>query len=1385
MPRGGKRKGTGRPKGSGENREPTKTVRVPLSFAEKIPELLKQYQEKNSIEDLKLPAKAHEECLPLEGLAWDAFEAFCFDLIARLFNPQKIYHYGRQGDNQQGIDIVADLNNGEKWAFQCKQWQQFNRGAAVQVIDKTKGFEANRYILLLSRVASVEVRKVIANSPAWEVWDVRDISQKVRELPLEVARRLVRDHFHLEWQNAFLGISRLTPFISSEDFFHSWLDENRLFNHSWKLEGRDDVLKSLHEFVESSEKSVAILSGRGGIGKTKLLYEFAKTFDHSNFLLWFVEKDKSITSENADSLPLHSCVIVVDDAHQRDEQDIKTLLALIHNRARNQHPEIKVVLSSRPYAVQLLQAKFRDGGIGCSQIQELDELKELDRSEMKALAHQALGQDYAHRADQLAAIAYDSPLVAVVGGRLLANQAIPFSLLERNQDFQYEVLNRFQEILVGQVSQQIKPEHCKKILELMASVAPIRLTDEQFQKTATEFLGIKKKELIESIAVLGKAGVLLQRGTKWRITPDVLADYILHKACLTDQGDSKGYSQEIFDAFREFYPTQVLRNLAELDWRVRFSNEQETNLLDTVLQSLREEFKQASNLDRYKLLDLIKEIAYYQPEYSLKMVQFAMRHPATAPEDESIPECYRFTHYNVLSKLPEILNRISYTLDYVPICCDLLWQMGRDDPSRPYNNPPESIRVLIDLAKYGIDKSLKFNWKVLEAIERWLQEPDAHDHIYSPLDILDSFFEKEIKHNDYDGRSLKIKTFSVDHKITQSIRVKALKLIKGLLTSDNIKDTLRSLESLRKALKELHDRSNQPIEEANRWWEPEQLEILEMIDSLVTRDIESLVQLKVIEKIDWYARWSSSNAVQQKTQNIIDSIPRTYELKLTGTLSDNYRWNSQADESLLGWEERKQFIRQIIKDLAESFLKKYSSPYQGIQILNKRLQMLSTNGIKISTNFLSSLAELNPSYSIELCEQVLEIGDCPLAPQIASMLYHARGFDVERAIKVFQVAVNSGISSFCQSFAEQYCAWKNDITPDAFRELIQKLLLHIDLKVKKSAIASLAILIQSQSQLAISLALDIEINENMELAEELFSGFNIHLDLLTEEELEILLDKLKGVCSLSAYHISEFFVYAVKKIPSLVLQLILKRIETSMKKNDIDYDPLPSSYYENCLHHLSDTEGYENILREIRDLWFDHMKMIFSEVNEDSIPSEALSSFKLEPLYKELYKEASYTYIEASERDISPISHKEVSYTYIEASERDISPTSLKLLDEWINSEDAEKIRAASRLINEFHAGFIFGHLKFVSNLLEQAYQAGDECYEAVSSNLFGIAVSGVKIGKLGKPFPADIQLLDQASAIAKQFFKGSPVRRFFDSLVKCAESDITSYQMFYEECWE
>ena len=76
---------------------------------------------------------------------------------------------------------------------------------------------------------------------------------------------------------------------------------------------------------------------------------------------------------------------------------------------------------------------------------------------------------------------------------------------------------------------------------------------------------------------------------------------------------------------------------------------------------------------------------------------------------------------------------------------------------------------------------------------------------------------------------------------------------------------------------------------------------------------------------------------------------------------------------------------------------------------------------------------------------------------------------------------------------------------------------------------------------------------------------------------------------------------------------------------------------------------------------------------------------------------------------------KEVSFGY--------GPRCLPVLSEWIKSGDPTRIEAATALLRDAPAAFVFDHFDFVSNAISRAAAAGDECYEAVSSNLYACAV--------------------------------------------------------------
>lgn len=166
------------------------------------------------IPDLQPPVETLQQILPLEQLSWENFERLCARLIASESAVFECYRYGKLGEEQSGIDILARkwLNGRvEIWVYQCKKYTHFTESDAQKAIQALK-YETEHFVILTSTVASKAVRDVVSKNPITQIWDAEDLSRHLKEHP-----RIVDDFFGQAWRKMFIGKTTSPTDSTQED----------------------------------------------------------------------------------------------------------------------------------------------------------------------------------------------------------------------------------------------------------------------------------------------------------------------------------------------------------------------------------------------------------------------------------------------------------------------------------------------------------------------------------------------------------------------------------------------------------------------------------------------------------------------------------------------------------------------------------------------------------------------------------------------------------------------------------------------------------------------------------------------------------------------------------------------------------------------------------------------------------------------------------------------------------------------------------------------------------------------------------------------------------------------------------------------------------------
>jgi hypothetical protein len=532
-------------------------------------------------------------------------------------------------------------------------------------------------------------------------------------------------------------------------------------------------------------------------------------------------------------------------------------------------------------------------------------------------------------------------------------------------------------------------------------------------------------------------------------------------------------------------------------------------------------------------------------------------------------------------------------------------------------------------------------------------------------------------------------------------------------------------------------------EEDHAQWLPEQLTIIGIFRELTQHTNNPLIHLRVLEALHWYTRYGPPD-VRQQAQEAVTAVPDTFDLRLTRALVQGHGTHDLPEEgenttdALLRNHERQVERR---RSLARECWQRDPDTAACMADLAGRLLAIQAAGRAVHPcQFLDMMLEVQPGRAVEFCEAVLHDPDSPLAVCFGRFLAHVRAANVESAVALAERVLGGGNVLLCRALADVYAHsvnWSGEPRTDDLA-VLRRLLGHVDVATRVISVDALRWLGRSHAETALALARLVEVGTETALADTLCATFHAEYgvppDLLADDDITTILKKLETVNHLD-HHVHEFLAIASARRPRDVVGLLLARVERADARYDLEFEPMPYLGLHHRLSGLADGDDYESLLAQVRDR---------------AASADRRDRFWITKLFKE------------------------VSFGY--------GPRALGVLCEWINSGDPTRIEAAAALLRDAHASFVFDHFDFVSNALSRAFAADEECYRAVSGHLFACAVDHGRQRVGGGPCPQDVTLRNKATEAMRKTQAGTPLHRFYESLVRRAEENIREAHVRDEE---
>ncbi|MEV4349152.1 hypothetical protein AB0J83_32240 [Actinoplanes sp. NPDC049596] len=930
-----------------------------------------------------------------------------------------------------------------------------------------------------------------------------------------------------------------------------WLETDRffapqtgtgLYSHDWALVGRQRELGDLVEWLTTDERSVALLVGRGGIGKSRLLRAFAESATASHgFTVLFLDRTAAVQPEDIEVLPAaEPLLLILDDAHESPS------VAAMVSAVRRDRPTARILLAIRPYGLPNLLNELRQAGVHRTELPQW-ELEDLTIPDATTLAAEVLGaeHDHEHTRGRLAVIGRDCPLVIVVGGGLVRQGALDPSRVATDETLRDEIMNAFATAIAA-------PGRRRDVLQVFAALQPFRVDEPEFQSAAEAVTGLPFDQVLNELRDLEDTGVVLRRGTALRIVPDLLGDTILAGAIADIRsGTRSGYLERVVGAVEGDPLLHLVLNASRVDWHVRHATSPPLpSLVNGVWAALVARFETAGPDFRARTLRRLREVVFHDPASLLRICQVAGPGAATL--------------------LPPVLAKVADNPDHLPAAVDLLWELARRLPRADRREPDHPVEVLRTIAAFRPGKSLVINERFVDTAARWTTTGPP----VSPLEVLAPMLAAEGTDTEWNGLTLVVRTYRVDPAVVSPIRRRVIDLVMRGLASPERWQAARAAEALSEALNYPSGSTDQPDV-----WTPEFVRTLDRLRGLLEKHrVDPIVAVAIRQSVFWHARYAHG-ATRAAAKAALAALPGSLEDEVARALHDG--WGRLLDD--VDHRRAKRVWPRRLASLAERAVAAYPEN-ELLSLLAAAVEAEQETGVAgrqaQPDNFTRALMRGRPTLARALLASVAGRPDSPLAVLAPATVPELLTSDPDAGWVAVDTLLSRDNLTLTRLTADGLGRWREGpVDPRELRTLT-RLLSTPDETTRILALQGARRIAEHDRTAAAALVLSVPLDSSRTMAKEVLSAFGddgyLSYDDVSGEELARIAGEVTDLAAIDSYEIQAFLAGLSAARPQETLELLRRRAERAAESRLTGYRAMPRTWYEKL--RFRGSPGFEDIL---------------------------------------------------------------------------------------------------------------------------------------------------------------------------------------------------------------